>query len=214
MNDMCLSDAYAESLSTIGEKSELSKLEVEKQSAFLENNIIDLAQPIILAGGVNGIALSTPNHIQQSANGNLIATAGGSSELSVLGKIALMAKKAVTIFAHEMGMKLVAAAGKMQIQAQSDAMEITAVKGITITSTEDEILITAKKKITLMCGGSYVTFEEGKIEHGTDGNFHIKSAKVIKDGPSSQNLPMPGFTLCEQLSASSANSGSASMPLR
>ncbi|EIR49242.1 hypothetical protein YPPY15_1728, partial [Yersinia pestis PY-15] len=43
-------------------------------------------------------------------------------------------------------------------------MELLARKAITITSTEDEIKITVKKRITLNAGGSYITLDENRIE--------------------------------------------------
>ncbi|TOZ40505.1 type VI secretion system Vgr family protein [Enterobacter cloacae] len=151
-----LSDALslAESLSNILETANIAPLDNCSQQTLLQQSVDTLQQPVIVAGAPAGIVLSSPQHIQFSSNQNQILTAGGNTEISALKRIALVAKKAVVVFAHEMGMKLVAAAGKIEIQAQTDGIDITAAKGLTITSTEDEILITAKKKITVQCGGS------------------------------------------------------------
>ncbi len=54
-------------------------------------------------------------------------------------------------------------------------MELLANEVITITSTEDEIKITAKKKITLNAGGSYITLDENRIESGTAGEYLTKA---------------------------------------
>ncbi|MGF6093169.1 DUF2345 domain-containing protein, partial [Pseudomonas sp. 18173] len=58
------------------------------------------------------------------------------------------------------------------------------------TSTEDEIRITAKKKITLNGGGSYFTLEQGGIESGTAGDHKVKSAHYEYSGPATQTLEM------------------------
>ncbi|WP_425456657.1 DUF2345 domain-containing protein [Citrobacter arsenatis] len=210
-----LSDALslAESLSTILETANIDSLDNGSQQSFLQQSVDNLQQPVIVAGAPAGVVLSTPQHIQFSANQNQILTAGGNTEISALKRIAMVAKKAVVVFAHEMGMKLVAAAGKIEIQAQTDGVDITARKGLTITSTEDEILITAKKKITVQCGGSYLTIDPTKIEHGTHGDFKVKSADFDYAGPAKLDVPYPKFTACESIASEASIQGDATMPL-
>ncbi|EMO5719674.1 type VI secretion system tip protein VgrG [Enterobacter bugandensis] len=210
-----LSDALslAESLSSLLETANIDSLDNDTQQSFLQQSVDTLQQPVIVAGAPAGIALSTPQHIQFSANQNQILTAGGNTEISALKRIALVAKKAVVVFAHEMGMKLIAAAGKIEMQAQTDGVEITAAKGLTITSTEDEILISAKKKITVQCGGSYLTIEPAKIEHGTNGCFKVKSADFDYTGPAKLDVPYPKFTACESMASEASGKGDATIPL-
>jgi len=210
-----LSDALslAESLSNVLEAANIIPLDNYSQQSFLQQSVDTLQQPVIVAGAPAGIALSTPQHIQFSANQNQILTAGGNAEISALKRIALVAKKAVVVFAHEMGMKLVAAAGKIEMQAQTDGIDITAAKGLTISSTEDEILITAKKKITVQCGGSYLTIDPTKIEHGTRGDFKVKSADFDYAGPTKMDVPYPKFTACESMASDAASRGDATIPL-
>ncbi|WP_262500088.1 DUF2345 domain-containing protein [Photorhabdus heterorhabditis] len=110
-------------------------------------------------------------------------------------------------------MKLVAAAGKIQVQAQTDGIEVVAKKGVTITSSDDEILISAKKKITLQCGGSYLTLEPGKIEHGSPGDFNVKSANFDYTEPAKLDVPYPDFTACDVVVAEATERGDATVPL-
>ncbi|MDM2944929.1 type VI secretion system tip protein VgrG [Citrobacter sp. Cm038] len=210
-----LSDALAlvDSLSELMQTAKLEPLDKSTQQGFLKQSVDSLQQPVIVAGAPGGIALSTPQQIQLSANQNQILTAGGNTEISSLKRMALAAKRGMTLFVHELGMKLVAATGKVVIQAQTDAAEITAKKGITITSTDDEILITAKKKITLQCGGSYITLDAGKIENGTSGDFKVKSANFDYAGAAKLNATYPGFTACENAATDAAVQGSATVPM-
>ncbi|MBJ4956621.1 type VI secretion system tip protein VgrG [Salmonella enterica subsp. enterica serovar Goldcoast] len=210
-----LSDALslAESLSAVMQTAQLDPLDNSTQQNFLQQDVDSLQQPVIVAGAPGGIALSTPQHIQFSANGSQIMTAGGNTEVSSLRRMVLAAKRGLVAFAHELGMKLVAAAGKVTIQAQTDAMEITAMKGITITSTQDEIIISAQKKITLQCGGSYVTISPDKIENGCSGDFKVKSANFDYAGPATLSATMPGFTACENTAADASDQGAATVPL-
>ena len=210
-----LSDALslAESLSGVMQTARLEPLDNSTQKNFLQQNIDALQQPAIIAGAPGGIALSTPQHIQLSANGNQILTAGGNTEVSTLQRMVLAAKRGMVMFVHELGMKLVAAAGKVTLQAQTDAMELTAMKGLTITSTQDEIVISAQKKITLQCGGSYVTISPDKIENGCSGDFKVKSANFDYAGPAALNTPYPKFTACENTAADAASSGGSTVPM-
>ncbi|ELX8379044.1 type VI secretion system Vgr family protein [Providencia vermicola] len=210
-----LSDALsmAESLSTILEKAEVEPLDNQTQETFLHGNITQLQEPVILAGAPSGIAVSTPKHIQHSSNGNQIYTAVGNTEISSLKRMVLFAKKKMVLFVHELGMKLVSAAGKIEIQAQTDAIDIIANKGLQITSTNDEIIISAKKKITLQSGGSYFTLEGGKLEHGTSGDFIVKSANLNYIDAATLNIPYPNFTACESVASEAARDGSATIPL-
>ncbi|MFK3663166.1 type VI secretion system Vgr family protein [Scandinavium sp. NPDC088450] len=210
-----LTDALslAQSLSGLMQTAQLDPLDKSTQQNFLKQNITSLQQPVIVAGAPGGIALSTPQQIQLSANQNQILTAGGNTEISSLKRMVLAAKRGMVLFVHELGMKLVAATGKVEIQAQSDAIEITAKKGITITSTDDEILITAKKKITLQCGGSYITLDAGKIENGTGGDFKVKSANFDYAGAATLNATYPGFTACENAATDASEQGSATVPM-
>ncbi|WP_072933786.1 type VI secretion system Vgr family protein [Nissabacter archeti] len=210
-----LTDALSlvESLSEVLKLAKIDPLDNSTQQRFLEQNIEDLQQPAIVAGAPAGIALSTPQHIQLSANQNQILTAGGNTEISALKRIALVARKALVVFVHEMGMKLVAATGKIEMQAQNGGIDIIAKKGLTITSLEDEIIISAKKKITLQCGGSYLTIDPAKIENGTAGDFKVKSANFDYAQAASLNATYPEFTACESVAAGAADEGEALVTL-
>lgn len=211
-----LTDALslAQSLSDLMETAKIEPLDNPMQQQFLQQNIEQLQQPVIVAGAPGGIALSTPQHIQLSANRNQIMTSGGNTEISALKRLALVARKGFVAFVHEMGMKLVAASGKVEIQAQTGALDILANKALSMVSTDDEIVISAKKKITLQSGGSYVTIEPGRIEHGTGGNFNVKSADFDYAGPAKVDAAFPKFTACESVAAEAASQGDAIVSLK
>src|SRR5690606_33914351 len=70
---------------------------------------------------------------------------------------------------QDMGVKLHAASGNVNVQAQVDAFTLTAQKAIDLQSTAAHIVITAPEKIVLNGGGSYIKIEGGNIELGTSG---------------------------------------------
>ncbi|WP_414862326.1 DUF2345 domain-containing protein, partial [Pseudomonas sp. IT-P176] len=82
----------------------------------------------------------------------------------------------LSLFVRKLGIKLIANQGPVSVQAQNDTLQLMARHGLEITSTEDEIRITAKKKITLNAGGSYITLDQNCIESATAGDVRIKAA--------------------------------------
>ena len=88
---------------------------------------------------------------------------------------------------HKQDATLIANQGQVTIQAQNNAMSLTARQTLTITSSDDEIIITTPKKLTLNGGGSYLTLEASKIEHGSSGDMTIKCTNYL--------VPMVGAVL-------------------
>ncbi|WP_245000080.1 DUF2345 domain-containing protein, partial [Chromobacterium violaceum] len=82
-------------------------------------------------------------------------------------------------------LKLIAAKGKVQVQAQSDAMELTADKDVTITSVKQKIHLNGKQEILLTSGGAYVRIKDGKIELHAPGTVSFKGASHDWNGGTS-----------------------------
>jgi type VI secretion system secreted protein VgrG len=97
----------------------------------------------------------------------------------------------LSLFVRKLGIKLIANHGPVSVQAQNDTLELIARHGLAITSTEDEIHITAKKKITLNAGGSYITLDPSSIESGTAGDYNVKAAHLDYSGAARQSLEIP-----------------------
>ncbi|BET61293.1 hypothetical protein YPSE1_07520 [Yersinia pseudotuberculosis] len=139
----------------------------------MQQNLTELKQAVLLLSAPKGIALSSGEHLQMSTSDNLIATAGKNADVSVAKNFFIGVGNTLSIFVRKLGMKLIANQGSITVQAQNDLMELLARKAI--TSTEDEIKITAKKRITLNAGGSYITLDENRIESGTAGEYLTKA---------------------------------------
>ncbi|MDH1013066.1 DUF2345 domain-containing protein, partial [Pseudomonas nicosulfuronedens] len=77
------------------------------------------------------------------------------------------------------------------IQAQNDGLALLARHGLDIVSTEDEIRITAKRKITLNAGGTCITLAPYHIELGTKGDFTIKASHFDMRGPAKLHPDVP-----------------------
>lgn len=112
-------------------------------------------------------------------------------------RININAGKGISLFAHQDGMKHIARAGKLDIQAQQDSVGIAADVDVKITASQGEVVIAAKKSLTLLCGGAYIRISDGKIEQGCAGDFTVKAAHHRFDGPAQQEAQLPFFPAAE-----------------
>jgi type VI secretion system secreted protein VgrG len=103
------------------------------------------------------------------------------------------AGKGMSLFSHQDGMKHIARAGKLDIQAQQDSIGIAADRDVNITASQGNIVIAAKTSLTLLCGGAYIKIADGKIEHGCAGEFTVKAGMHKWDGPARQEAELPFF---------------------
>ncbi|KMN76218.1 hypothetical protein VK98_22310, partial [Chromobacterium sp. LK11] len=79
-----------------------------------------------------------------------------------------------------------AAKGKIQVQAQSDSLEVTADKDVTVTSCKERITVAAKQEILLnVSGGAYIRIAGGNIELHCPGKVSVKGASHQMSGPTS-----------------------------
>jgi type VI secretion system secreted protein VgrG len=133
-----------------------------------------------------GIALTTPDSTHIHTEEDTAISAGRHVSVSAGRSFLVSALDKVSIFAHKLGMRLFAAKGKVEIQAQSDDLDIIAEKVVTLISAKGDIRISAPKEICLSAGGSYLRINENGIEQGTNGQWTVHSQKKIMSGPDSK----------------------------
>ncbi|WP_201149951.1 type VI secretion system Vgr family protein [Klebsiella michiganensis] len=163
------------SISDDAQKATANPADLQAQIKLLEQQLRDLKKSVLLMSAPDGMALTSGQHLQVSAGQNLIATAGKNADVSVVKKLFVGVGAQLSMFVRKLGMKLIANQGPVMVQAQNDMMELLARKEISIVSTEDEIKIIAKKKLTLNGGGSYITLDANGIESATQGEYRTKA---------------------------------------
>ncbi|MCP2019357.1 UNVERIFIED_ORG: type VI secretion system secreted protein VgrG [Pseudomonas reinekei] len=196
-------DAAVGRLQQAGEQ--LQKLSVDAQAAnaepadvaaqlnLLRQDLEQLKSQVLLLSAPQGIALTSGQHLQLAAKDNLMLNAGGEADLSVVKRLFIGVGQGLSLFVRKLGIKLIANQGPVSVQAQNDKLELIARHGLDITSTEDEVHITAKKKIVLNGGGSYLTLEQSGIESGTAGDHKVKAAHFEYSGPASMKATHPDY---------------------
>ena len=170
--------------------AELAEI-TEQQALFDASN--QLHESAVVIHGEKGITQISPRSIQHAANENIIATAGNNASINIFKKLSMAAGEMISIFAHKLGIKLIAASGRVQIQAQSDEMELTAQKNMFITSCAGKITINAQNELLLLSGGSGIRIKNGTIEMIAPTSILQKTAVLSYSGPESIKEAAPSF---------------------
>ncbi|MEL7937115.1 type VI secretion system tip protein VgrG [Pseudomonas delhiensis] len=161
----------------------------------LNQSLIDLAQPGVLLHAPEGVGIVSREAVRLASGGESVGLmAGHNVDISADRDMTVVAQETVSLFAHSAGMQLKAAAGKVELHAQSDALHALARHDVKIESTDGRVEITAPKELVLHCGGAYIRIKDGDIELGAPGNIYLKAAHVQKLGSASLNIaptPLP-----------------------
>jgi len=165
-----------EILADAAKSARAAAADLEALRELLDNVINGLERPAVVMSAPDGIAMVSGDHLQMSAGKNVIATAGGSADIGVKKNFTVAAGGAVSLFAQKQGMKLFAAMGKVEIQAQRGEMSLAALKDFTITSSADRVVLTADKEVWIGAGGSYIKINANGIEYGTPGDIYERCA--------------------------------------
>lgn len=152
----------------------------------------------LLASAPAGIGFVTPKNIQISAGHTLTATAGENVDLGIMKKLTEAAGEAISLFAQKMGMKIFAARGKVDIQAQTDAMRLQSDKAMNLNSVSSEIVLNAAQGITLTSkGGAYIKIKDGAVEIGAPGKIDLKSGSILWGGSASLEQALSPVTVSD-----------------
>ena len=176
------------------EQTAYQTIELQKNEILgSKGNFSELSQPHILLGTPAGIALSAKQGVLLNSHEHMTLISQKDVSVSANERLFMSASQGVSIFSQSYGMKLFAGKNKMEIQAQNDAMDIFSKKELQIVSTDDEIKILAKKKVTINVGGSQFEIRPDGIYLSTSGDFDVKAAKHGFDGPSKVNTKLPSM---------------------
>lgn len=146
----------------------------------------ELNQPHLVLSSPVGIALTTPNTNHLHSGKNTMVTTGRHFSVAAGYNFLVSALQKVSIFAHKGGMKLFAGRGKVEIQAQSDALDLVAEQELRVFSTKERVHVSAPKEIMLTAGGSYIHISESGVEIGTKGKTTVKTSSFDIKGPASK----------------------------
>jgi type VI secretion system secreted protein VgrG len=175
---------------------------LEKQNKELQGSgqpREEMTKPHLLLSGKAGIAATTPESTHLNSGKTTALTAGDNLSLATAQSLLATALESINLFAHAHGIKMYAAAGKVDIQAQSDDLDIIADKVIQIISAKEKIHLSAPKEVLFTVEDSYMDIKQGNIEFGTTGDFTVHAAKHTFIGPKSKQHLTPVLPVIEGL---------------
>lgn len=152
-------------------------------------NANGFSTPIMLIASPAGVGVSTQDSAQLTANQQVNIVSGKNTHVAAGKSLIASVMEKISLFAQNAGVKLFAAKGKVEIQAQGDALALSALNDVTITSSSGKLVLSADKEIWIGAGGSYIRITADTIENGTSGQILEKCASWDKLGASSMRLP-------------------------
>jgi type VI secretion system secreted protein VgrG len=184
-NQLQLSLNNSEALSQIAKNQLTDPLDVlENLKGFLEHiesgekeKVDSFKQALMLLAAPNSIALATNKDIHISADQQINHSAGESINFSTQKSLIGHASRKISLFAAQEGFRAFAAKGKVELQAQDDAIEAIARKVIKLISTEEKIELISPKEIVLTAGGSQLKINREGVFTTTGGKFESKAGQ-------------------------------------
>lgn len=186
--------SIARSMSDAAETAQALPADIQSQ-VKLTDALKDLVQPGMVLNAPEGVSITSPQAVRMaSGSASVGIMSQQNTDISALKRFTVAAGEAVSMLARKAGMKLFAAKGKVEIQAQDDALDAIAKKDVTVTSTEGRVEITAAKDVVLKnLDGSFIQLQGKNIILGCEGNILWKCANAQKMGSVSMSSVMPQF---------------------
>lgn len=142
--------------------------------------------PIVAIDAPAGMIVGSGNNIVIGAQTHVDIVSVGNIQFSTGRKLLMRAAHSISLFAHKLGVKLIAASGKVEIQAHQADIEMTAAKRIVLTASE-EIVIQAPK-VSIITQGAQAAYGGGAITYQLTGAYAINSATFAHRGAGDSQL--------------------------
>ncbi|MCL6167188.1 type VI secretion system Vgr family protein [Acinetobacter baumannii] len=189
------SQTNSKALSDIAKNQKTDEIEsIEQLKDFasqIQQQIAKFQKALLLLSSPDGIALSTSEDIHISADAQINQIAGDSINISTQKNVIAHAQNRLSLFAAQSGVKAVAGQGKVEIQAQADALDVLSKLGITISSTDDKVIISSPKEVKITGGSSQITLNGSGIFPKTGGKFQVNAGQHLFMGGASANANAP-----------------------
>lgn len=198
LNQMNQANSQMQALNSAAEAAGALVCDINTRMSLVTDKIRDLQSAVLLGSAPQGVALTSGEHLQLSSTRNTMINAGQHLDIGAMKNLSVSVEKALGMFVHKEGAKLIASQGDIDIQAQHNTMALFSEKQLTVTSSEDEIIISTPETLTLNGGGSYLRLSKNGIEHGSTGEFIMKTSDYLVPGTGA-NLPneTPNFSLTD-----------------
>lgn len=157
----------------------------------------ELEAPHLLLASPVGIESTTAGSTHQASDEHHAITSGAHTSISSGKSLLAVARQAVRLFAGRAGMRLIAAAGDIDVKALKDNINVLAKLNVhmegekIVIHARNEVEVLGNRQVTINGGTSYSRWNASGIEHGTHGVHREWAASHSLVGPKS--LPLPGL---------------------
>jgi type VI secretion system secreted protein VgrG len=182
-----------------GDQSEVAKAikarndSIRGNSSGGENAFPELTEPDVVVASRAGISLAAERSTHLASNEDIAVTTGRHVGFAVGHSLFASVSNAFTLFVHKAGMALVAAAGKVRIEAQAEGIDLKAKQSVQVSSTTDSIHLHAAKEIVLHAGNTQVRISDQGYTVHTAGEHKVHAGSHQTDGPKGQGGGFPPF---------------------
>lgn len=160
-----------------------------------DNPSPEMTRPDMVLASAAGIATTAADSTHMASVNDHAVTAGRDVSLSSGRSFFASVRGAISMFAYQLGLRLIAAKGKVVIQAQSDEMELDSLKNLTVRSVGGKLILTARDEVWIGAGGSYIQINGGGIVNGSPGPILEKTPSWDAPAASSQRVPLPAMPI-------------------
>ncbi|EGE7061944.1 type VI secretion system tip protein VgrG [Escherichia coli] len=155
----------------------------------LNSSLTDLTAPGMLLHAPDGIGMVSARALRIASGSESVGImSGDNTDISAGQSFTVVAEGAVSLLSRNQGMQLLAAKGRVNIQAQSDDLSMSSQQNLDIQSSEGKVTVSANQELILAYGGAYIKLSGGNIELGCPGQILLKSTNMQKMGPTSLDI--------------------------
>jgi type VI secretion system secreted protein VgrG len=190
--ESALATAKALAASASSAKAEPADTDAQQQ---MKDDLDGLKKPGLLISTPASAGIVAGGGVQLSARDSINTVAGKNADWSVLKRFTVAAGGRISLFAQKFGIKVFAAQGPVEFQAQTDAMSLIADQDVMAASVNGKVNLAAAKEIILECGGAFIHMKDGSITLGGPGDLFLKTITVQKQGKYSMHLPMTALPI-------------------
>lgn len=148
--------------------------------------------PLIAAHGDAGVLISSADTVLVGTQKNFETSSIADHQASAGRSLFLRATQAVQLFAAKLGMRLIAGAGNIQIEAHEGEIVIKSLKRIHLIS--NECVRLEAPTLQLISQGAKTSYVDGQIVDECKANYTVKCAEYVQLGPgdsTSETLKLP-----------------------
>ncbi|SFQ38693.1 type VI secretion system Vgr family protein [Variovorax sp. 770b2] len=151
------------------------------------------ARPLMVLDANMSLNMATPASATVFAGEAIHWTAQEQAHMAAGKTVSFAAGKSMGLYSHEGGIQVIAQEGPVSVQAHTDELEWLSKEGFTVTSSNDEIHVLAKQKITFKGGQTSIELDGANITLKMPGLLDVKGTTKSFVGPKGAPAALPAL---------------------